>query len=178
MKKLILCMAIASCFLAACNNKAAVTTGGSDSTAAYLKMIKQVALSSDSAYIKHDVAAAIKDFAPGYIEYGNGGGKSTTNIDTIKANTKNFFDAFPDFKGENLQAIAEDSTVIITGTWSGTFKNEFMKMKPTNKVFKVADADIFTFNKAGKITSHRSIQSDLTFMSQLGVTMPSAPKKK
>jgi predicted ester cyclase len=176
MKKLILCMAIASCFLAACNNKASVTTGGSDSTAAYLKMIKHVALSSDSAMTKRDGDAAVKDYAAGFTEYGNGESKPVTNMDTIKAGNKSFFEAFPDFTGENMKAVADDSTVIITGTWSGTFTKEYMKIKPTNKAFKVVDDDIFTFNKAGKITSHKSIQSLATFFTQLGIPMP--PKKK
>ncbi len=172
MKRLIPGMAIAFCLLAACTGKSNVTVSATDSTATYLKKIKQVALSSDSAFTKKDVTTLVKDYAPGFIEYGNGDSKPITNIDSIKATTKSFFEAFPDFKGENLQAVAEDSTVIITGTWSGTFKMEFMKIKPTNKTYKTFDADIFTFNKAGKITSHKSIQSDATFFSQLGIPIP------
>lgn len=178
MKKLIIGMAIASFFLAACNNKASVTTGGSDSTAAYLKMIKQTALSTDSAFNKKDVDAMFKNCAPGFVDYGNGTGKPMTNADTIKAGLKSFFASFPDFKGEDFQAVAEDSTVIVTGTFSGTFKSDYMKIKATNKSYKAFDADIFTFNKAGKMTSHKSIQSDATLFYQLGIPMPPAPKKK
>jgi predicted ester cyclase len=176
MKKLILGMAIVSCFLAACTGKSSVTISTtSDSTATYLTKIKQAAMSSDSAYAKRDVITLVKDYAPGFIEYGNGESKAVTNMDTIKGSAKSFFEAFPDFKGEDFKVVAEDSTVIITGTWSGTFKKEFMKIKPTNKAFKVFDADIFTFNKAGKITSHKDVQSDAAFFNQLGIPMP---KKK
>jgi len=156
MKKLIIGMAASTLFLVACNNKAAVNTTGNDSVALYLKKIKQEALSADSAYAKKDISALFKDCASGFIDYGNGDSKPITNMDTLKAISKSFFEAFPDFKGENLQAVAEDSTVIVTGEWSGTFKKAFMKMKPTNGVYKTFDADIFTFNKAGKITSHKS----------------------
>ena len=149
-------MAASALFLAACNNKATVNTTGSDSAALYLKKIKQEALSSDSAYLKKDADAVFKDCAPGFIDYGDGISKPIANIDTLKAITKSFFKAFPDFKGENLRAVAEDSTVVVTGTWSGTFKMDFMKMKSTDKMIKSYDADVFTFNKAGKMTSHIS----------------------
>ncbi len=44
-------------------------------------------------------------------------------------------------------------------------------MKATGKSFKAKDVDIFTFNDAGKITEHRSVQSMATLMQQLGVPM-------
>ena len=41
-------------------------------------------------------------------------------------------------------------------------------MKPTGKSFKYRDADIFTFNDAGQITEHRSVQSGITLMDMIG----------
>ncbi len=170
-------MAVAAIFLLACNNKTTTaTTTGSDSTTIYLEKIKLAALQSDSAFVKKDVDGSMKDYAPGFLEYGSGASKPMTNMDSVKADAKNFFVAFPDFKGENFHAIASDSTVVILGDWSGTFKSDYMKMKATGKSFKVADADIFTFNKAGKATSHRSIQSLASFLTQLGVPMPAKKK--
>lgn len=164
-------MAAAGCFLAACKGPATVNTS-SDSAAATLTKNKQTAMNSEMAMIKMDMDGVYKDCSPDFVDYGNGESKPVKSIDSLKANMKTFFAAFPDFKGENLRAVADSDMVIVTGDWSGTFKAEFMKIKPTNKVFKAADADIFTFNKEGKITSHKSIQSEMTYLYQLGVPMP------
>jgi predicted ester cyclase len=172
MKKLITGMAIAACFLTACKNNGNSSSSGSDSNATALKRNKQTALNTEKAYVAKDTNAIFKDYAAGFKEYSNGTEKPQTNMDSIKASTKSFFNAFPDYNGENIQAFADSNTVIVTGDWSGTFKNEFMHMKPTGKKFKISDADIFTFNKEGKIISHRSIQSDATFLYALGVPMP------
>ena len=87
----------------------------------------------------------------------------------MKIDMKNFMFAFPDFKVEDLVAYADSSSVVVLGNWSGTFRGEYMNMSPTNKSYKSPDADIYTFNKDGKITSHKSIQSDATFTSQLSI---------
>jgi predicted ester cyclase len=161
---------VSVCLLSACESK---TTGsavsGSDSTKTVLVRNKQVALNSDEGFNKKDVETIVKDYAPDFTEYGNGEYKPQKNIDSIKINLKGFLAAFPDFKGVNLQAVAQGDTVIVTGSWSGTFKNGYMGVKPTQKSFKAAEADIFSFNKDGKITSHRSIQSETTYFLQLGI---------
>jgi predicted ester cyclase/predicted small secreted protein len=174
MRKIVTGMAvIVSAFLlSACNSKTGSAVNGSDSTATALARNKQVALSADDAFNKKDVDAIVKDYAPDFVEYGNGEYKPMKNLDSIKINLKGFLAAFPDFKGENLQAVAQGDTVIVTGTWSGTFKNNFMGMKPTQKSFKAPEADIFSFNKDGKITSHRAVQSETTYFFQLGIPMP------
>ncbi|MES2427152.1 MAG: ester cyclase [Bacteroidota bacterium] len=176
MKKIILSAAIAVLFLSACNQKAEITAKTIDTTATLLERNKQTALNSDLAFNKHDVEASVKDYAAGFVEYGNGSGKVMKNIDSIKTSTKEFFTAFPDFKGDDFHVFAAGDTVIITGVWTGTFKSEFMKIKPTGKSFKAPDADIFTFNKEGKITSHRNIQSNSTFFVQLGIPIPAKKK--
>ncbi len=80
---------------------------------------------------------------------------------------KDFFAAFPDVKGDSLVFLGQGDTVVVMGTWSGTFKGGMGRMKPTGKKFKVFDEDIFSFNKDGKITSHRSVQSENTYISQV-----------
>lgn len=160
------------CLLYACEGKMGSAGSGSDSTATISAKNKMTALNSDVAMANKDVESVFKDCSADFTDYGNGGYPPMKNLDSIKANMKGFLAAFPDFKAESLQAVAQGDTVIVTGVWSGTFKNEFMGMKPTQKSFKAADADIFTFNKEGKITSHRSIQSEATYFAQLGITMP------
>ncbi len=176
MKKLIFGVAIAALFLSACNNKSATTSSAADSAAMMTAKNKQTALNSEIAFSKGDVAAAFKDYSSDFVEYGDGTSKPKKNQDSLKIETKEFFAAFPDFKGDKIHAVAEGDTVMISGIWTGTFKKEYMKMKATGKSFKVPDVDIYTFNKAGKITSHSDIQSEATFLYQLGVPMP--PKKK
>lgn len=176
MKKIIFCVAVAAFYLSACNQKTEIVTKTVDSTASMSERNKQVALNSNNAFNKHDVEASVKDYAADFVEYGNGEGKAMKNIDSIKTGLKDFFTAFPDFKGDDFHAVASGDTVIITGIWSGTFKSEFMKIKPTGKSFKAPDADIFTFNKEGKITSHHNIQSNATFFAQLGIPMPAKKK--
>lgn len=165
-------MAILACFLSACNSKTPTTENGGDSSAISTARNKQMALNADQALINKDVEAMFKDCAPDFVDYGSGEHDPMKNQDTIKTGLKSFLAAFPDFKGENLQAVAQGDTVIVTGTWSGTFKNAYMGVKPTQKSFKIADADVFSFNKEGKITSHRSIQSEAALFSQLEIPTP------
>src|ERR1700744_2350871 len=108
MKKLILAVAVAGLFLASCNNKATTTGSAGDSTAMYLKKITQIAMSSDSAFGKKDVAGSMKDYAANFVEYGSGSGKPISNLDTIKAGGVKLLDAFPDFSGDKLHATAAD----------------------------------------------------------------------
>lgn len=169
MKKILFGAATAALFLSACNKSGTTTATAIDSTA--IKN-KAVAMNANLAFAKKDMTAAFKDYSADFVEYGNGAGKPIKNIDTIKAHTQQFIDAFPDFKADSLNAVAEGDSVLITGIWSGTFKKAFMGIKPTQKSFKVKDVDIFTFNKEGKINSHTSIQSDYTFFGQLGIPIP------
>jgi predicted ester cyclase len=134
---------------------------------------RQTALAVEMAINKHDPDGVVKDCTPDCVDYVDGSMKPAKGIDSVKAGLKGFFATFPDIKGENLVAAAQGDSVIVTGDWTGTFKGAMGPMKPTGKSFKVADADIFVFNKQGKIVSHRSVQSINTYIAQVGATMPS-----
>jgi hypothetical protein len=169
MKKLILGVAIAALFLSACTqNKSTGTASLADS--ATIKN-KSTAIAAIEAFNNHDVDAIYKDCAANFKDFGNGSMPPVSNMDTLKANMKGFLEALPDFKGENIQAVAAGDTVIVTADWSGTFKKDYMGMKATNKSFKAPDADVFIFNKEGKMISHRSIQGEPTYFYQLGIPM-------
>jgi predicted ester cyclase len=174
MRKIITGMAVivSACLLFACESKTSSAINGSDSTATITARNKQIALNTEEAFNKKDLEGIYKDCSPDFVDYGNGEYKPMRNLDSMKINMKSFLAAFPDLKGEDFQATAQGDTVIVTGKWSGTFKNEFMGMKPTQKSFKTTDADIFSFDKDGKITSRRSIQSEAAYFSQLGIPMP------
>ncbi len=99
-------------------------------------------------------------------------GKPMKGRDTIINMVKGFLSAFPDYKGENFMVVGDGNHVAVFADYSGTFKNPLMGMKPTGKSFKYRDVDIFTFNDAGQITEHRSVQSGKTLMDMIGAKMP------
>ena len=180
MKKIIIGLAVATGFLAACNSKTTLTVGG-DSTAIKAEKNRITALKSVQNFGDKKLDSMFSVCATDFVDYGNGEDKPMKNRDSIKIMLNMFFTAFPDYKQSNITAFAHGDSAIVTSTVSGTFKNAMMGMKPTGKSFKYDDADIFTFDKDGKMTSHRSIQSTATFFSQLGVAPPpppAAPKDK
>jgi len=83
-----------------------------------------------------------------------------------------WMNAFPDNKGDNLKYVADGDWVMVWGDWSGTFKNDFMGMKATNKTYKMKDVDIFKLNDAGQVVEHHNVQSPNTMMMQVGMTPP------
>ncbi len=132
---------------------------------------KATALASVQAFSDGKMDEAFKDATPDVVDYGDGSMKSVKGVDTIKAMVKDFLAAFPDYKGENFVVVGDGNHVAVFADYSGTFKNPFMGMKPTGKSFKLKDVDLFTFNDAGKITEHRSVQSGATLMEMVGAKM-------
>ena len=90
-----------------------------------------------------------------------------TALESVQA----FMAAFPAYKGENFLVIGDGNHVAVFADYTGTFKNPLMGMKPKGKTFKVKDVDLFTFNDAGKITEHRSVQSNKTIMDMVKAKM-------
>jgi len=184
MKKTFLILA-AMALLTACNNSGSSADAKKDttstsnmsttsSTESKADRNRQTALASVQAFNAHDINGGLKDITKDAVDYGDGSGKPMKNTDSLKAMIGDYMKAFPDVKGDNLEAFsnADGSKVIVVGEYTGTFKGDFMGMKPTGKSFKYWDGDLFTFNDDGKITSHRSIQSFMTMMAQVGAKMP------
>jgi predicted ester cyclase len=176
MKQIFIGAAISACLLSACQPGTGASTTGSSANA---ESNKQKALNVEIAFGNKDVAGVMKDYAADFTDYGSLEWAPMNNLDTIKAGLESFMAAFPDLKGHNLCVCSSASgdTVVILGQWSGTFSQSYMGMQPTNKSFKYNDADIFAFNKDGKIISHRSVQGEATIMMQLGIIPPTAEKK-
>ena len=180
MKKVNLFLLAASLFFVACNSDKKEdstdkkeTMSSTSTTESKAEKNRQTALNSVKGFNAGDLDAMFKDVASNGVDYGDGSMPPITSLDTVKAGIKAWRAAFPDAKGENLIALsdADGSHVVVLGEWSGTFKNDFMGMKATNKSFKYWDGDLFTFNDEGKITSHRGIQSNMTAMMQVGAQM-------
>lgn len=176
-KTLLLLSAIA--FMASCNGnkKMDEKTGGTavDSTAMLEKNHRATniatALALQKAFSDHDTEAMIKYLAADVVDYGDGTQEPVKGLDKVKKTLQSIFTAFPDIKGDNLQAFGEGDKVAVFGDWSGTFKAEMMGMKPTGKTMKYKDADLFTFNSEGKLTEHRSIYPTEAMMRQVEATM-------
>jgi predicted ester cyclase len=161
-----------------CNNNGPASTAMVDSVGAaraakdsLLEKNKTTALVSVQAFNSGKLDEAFKDVTPDVVDYGDGSMAPVKGVDTIKSMVKAYLTAFPDYKGENLLVIGDGNHVAVFGDYSGTFKNPFMGMKPTNKSFKVKDVDLFTFNDDGKITEHRSVQSGKVVMEMVGAKM-------
>jgi predicted ester cyclase len=167
------------CFALACSNNpqkpqvADSTTPAAtvDSSAKKIEKNKATAIAAVEGFSNHNAEAVFKDIAPDYVDYGDGTDPGMKNKDSLIAMVNLYFKAFPDTKAENITAMADGNKVAVFATWTGKFTNAFMNIKPTGKSFKYNDADIFTFNDAGQLTSHRGTQSMKAMWLQLGVPM-------
>jgi predicted ester cyclase len=165
-------------FLISCNNNSSPMTTTMDSVAAarmakdsVLDKNKATALASVQAFSSGKMDEAFKDVTTDAVDYGDGTMAPVKGVDSIRSMVKVFMTAFPDYKGENFLVIGDGNQVAVFADYSGTFKNPLMGMKPTGKSFKLKDVDLFTFNDAGKITEHRSVQSNKTMMEMVGAKM-------
>lgn len=180
MKKLSLVLAAATMlFVTSCNtgpggnaSKVETSTGNSKTTESVTERNKKVVMASMEGVNKHDADMILKDNAPDAVDYGDGNGHATHNVDSMKMGIKSWFAAFPDFKCENMEYVAEGNKVMVSSDCSGTWKGDLMGMKPTGKSFKTKDVDIFTLNDKGQVTSHRSIQDMRAVMASIGANMP------
>jgi predicted ester cyclase len=181
MKKVLFAFLGSALVLAACNNasETSASTEKKDSSATTMndketKEIRnrKIAMESVEAFNNHNVDAVMKDADPNTVDYGDGTMTPVKSVDSVKAGIKAWLTAMPDTKGEDLKAVAEGDWVMVWGKWSGTWKAEFMGMKPTGKTYKISDVDIFKFSDDGKILEHHSVQSPMTIAMQLGMKMP------
>ncbi|HET9277399.1 MAG TPA: ester cyclase [Flavitalea sp.] len=180
MKKLLFSVFIIS-IMTACEQKPGdVSSTGSDSTAVAStssaeekeERNKQTALAISREIGGGNLDSGFVHLSTDITDYGEGSGPVMKNKDTIIAAIRGFVAAFPDYKGDNFEAVSDGDRVFVYGDWSGTFKNDFMGMKATGKSFKVKDVDIFKFNDNGKIIEHRAIMPWSVIMDQVGAKPP------
>jgi hypothetical protein len=178
MKRVYLLLIAIAGFLTACTDNAGTTASENktDSAAAPAETKqernKKILMASMEGMATHDAEILMKDAAPDYTDYGDGTVPPMKNPDSSKIGLKAWLNAFPDVKGENLVYAAEGDYVMVWGTWSATFKNDFMGIKATGKSYSLPDVDIFKFNDEGKITEHRNIQPFSVVMTAVGAKMP------
>lgn len=76
--------------------------------------------------------------------------------------------AFPDFKAEIEDLIAEGDRVVVRMKWTGTHEGEFMGIPPTGRSISIEVIDIVRFED-GKFVEHWGIMDNMGMMQQLGV---------
>ena len=179
MKRIFIAISIVSLLFLACNSNKTDTPNGTASSSKGMNLKqdmeernKETAMASAKGFNDHNTDEVLKNVTADFVDYGDGSMPPIKGSDSAKAFIKMFMASFPDFKVENLMALADGDHVAVIGDWSGTFKKDFMGMKASSKQIKYKDVDIFTFNSEGKITEHRSIQSLDNVFRQLGASMP------
>jgi predicted ester cyclase len=171
---LLTCITLAALFTASCNapSSESTTKETTSTTESNTERNKKIIMASVDGINNHNPDAVLKDAASDIVDYGDGTMGTIKGVDSIKAMMNSWMAAFPDYKMDNVEYIAEGNKVVATYDASGTWKGDFMGAKATNKAFKIKDVDIFTLNNAGKVTSHRSIQNSANLMASIGMPMP------
>ncbi len=180
MKKMIVLLAVATALFTACETNTNKTEGGTgegnmaDTTMAESKTErnKKVVMASMEAMMAKNVDEAFKNVAPDVVDYNDGSMPPMKGKDSIMNMIKGWMNAFPDNKGTDLKYVADGDWVMVWGEWSGTWKNDFMGAKATNKSYKMKDVDIFKLNDAGQIVEHHNVQSPNTMARQVGMAPP------
>lgn len=184
MKKAFVLLAVTTTMVVACETNTNKTAGANekmnaDSAATTGNKMenkeernKKVIMTSMDALGSHNVNDMLKDAAPDCVDYGDGSMPAVKSRDSIAKMLQDWVGAFPDVKINDAKYVADGDWVMVWGEWTGTFKNPFMGMKPTNKSFKYKDVDIFKLNDDGKIVEHHNVQSPNAMMMMVGVQPP------
>lgn len=97
--------------------------------------------------------------------------------DGIKAVIGRIESAFPDFKMEILDLIAEGDRAAYRMRFTGTHKGPYMGISPTGRKVSFEAMHMLRFSE-GKVAEHWSVRDDLTRLRQLGQVTAPAPTKQ
>ena len=94
----------------------------------------------------------------------------------VKAVIGRIESAFPDFKMEILDLIAEGDRVAYRMRFTGTHKGPYMGISPTGRKVSFEAMHMLRFSE-GKVAEHWSVRDDLTRLRQLGQIPAPAPTR-
>lgn len=101
-------------------------------------------------------------------------------ISPDKAGVKQFFEmfrgAFPDFRMEPRETVAEGDLLCVRSVTTGTHEGEFLGVPPTGKRIEAAGFDMVRI-RDGQVTEHWGLLDALTLMQQLGAIPEEAPAR-
>lgn len=103
-----------------------------------------------------------------------GGLPSPQGAEGIKQFFHAMFTAFPDFRVEVHEQIAEGDKVVTRKTVSGTHRGDFMGIPPTQRWMEIPVIDVFRVVD-GRCSDHWSVQDQLLMMRQLGLLPQEEP---
>ncbi len=85
----------------------------------------------------------------------------------VKAIFDGFRSAFPDFRAEVFDMVAEDDKVVTYKAFSGTHRGEFMGIPPTGRDVSFRVIDIVRM-RDGQVVEHWNVVDLMGLMQQLG----------
>lgn len=77
-------------------------------------------------------------------------------VNGIEERLSVIFKSFPDAKYEILEMISEGENIAVSWKMSGTFQNEFLNIKPTDKTAEMKGIDIYVI-KNKMIVTHSNV---------------------
>lgn len=92
----------------------------------------------------------------------------------FKAVLVSFFEAFPDFRYDVEEELAEGDMLVCIGTWSGTHTGSFMGIPPSGKRMAAKRIDIVRFS-GEKMTERWGTGNELKTMQMMGFYPPMPP---
>jgi len=114
-----------------------------------------------------------KWYAPGFVAHTSTG---TNDLNGFLKIISNMLGAFPDYKFDVQDLVAENDKVVVRNVVTGTNNGSFMGMPPTGKKIKADGSYIFKFSD-GKIAEMWVISDMLGIMTQIGA-IPSPSSRK
>ncbi len=108
------------------------------------------------------------------IYYESGDPVSFSDIEPL---VRMFYTSFPDYKHEFDEIFATDDKVVFRISYSGTFTNPFMEINPNGAKFRYKGIQVFQFAN-NKVTNFWAVEDELGMMTQLGMELKPADKKK
>lgn len=110
---------------------------------------------------------------PNYIDWNPYPGQDVA-LGGFKSVLISFLSAFPDFRYDVEEELAEGDIVVCIGTWSGTQTGAFMGIPPTGKRMKAKRIDIVRFS-GDKMTERWGTGNELKMMKLMGFSPPMEP---
>lgn len=99
-----------------------------------------------------------------------GTGESAIGTEGLKAIYEEYFTAFPDFRHEIDEMVAEGELVGVFMTSIGTHEGEFRGVRPTGNEIAIEDTGLLRI-RDGSIVDARPLSDMLGLFEQIGVTL-------
>ena len=124
---------------------------------------------------RHDLDAMAECLAEDYRYHGGTGGAGAGDRETFLEYVQEIFQAFPDFRPEVLDTVAEGDLVAARLRISGTHRGEFQGIPASDRVMDLEEANLTRFDSDGLMVEDWDYLDNLVFQQQLGVDPAAAP---